>query len=70
MWRPREPLFWLALVFNALSSVMTTVLWVWQPVGGLRLALALLALANTLLGAWALLQLWRKGAPAAGRCPR
>ncbi len=55
------------MVFNALSSVMTTVLWVWQPVGGLRLALALLALANTLLGAWALLQLWRKGSPLAGR---
>lgn len=41
---------------------MTSAVWVLQPQGGLRVALGLLALANTLLGWWLLVRLWRQGA--------
>ena len=59
LWRPRHPLFWLMLLFNALSSVCA---WLMRLPGLAEvgiLLLALLALANMafgLLAAWRLLR--------------
>ncbi len=59
LWRPRHPLFWLMLLFNALSSVCA---WLMRLPGLAEVAillLALLALANMafgLLAAWRLLR--------------
>ncbi|MGS5086425.1 hypothetical protein ACVC7V_07925 [Hydrogenophaga sp. A37] len=63
LWQPRHPLFWLVVVLNLLSSIMTTLLMVLQPQGLLRGVLTALALLNTLAGWWLLARLWRGSAP-------
>lgn len=66
LWQPWNPLFWLMVVFNLLSSAMTTVLWALPADSGLRGWLAALALLNTFAGGWLLARLWRGPAPVSG----
>ena len=59
LWQPRHPLFWLMLVFNALSGLLA---WLSQTLPlpwGLRLVVAVLAIGNGLLGWWALRMMLR-----------
>lgn len=58
LWQPRNPLFWLVLMFNLLSSGMAWFLHLAQPTGVLLLAVTLLALANALAGMVLLWRLW------------
>ncbi len=62
IWQPQRGLFWLMLVFNALSSVLAWTLHLLQPTGGLVVLLTLFALANTAMGWWLLAILWRTSA--------
>ena len=62
VWQPQRGLFWLMLVFNALSSVLAWALHLLQPTGGLLVLLTLLALSNAVMGWWLLSILWRTGA--------
>lgn len=56
LWQPRHPLFWMMLVFNALSSVCTWALRA-LPLNGLGLLLiGTIALLNVACGLWAM---WR-----------
>ncbi|NIM42246.1 MAG: hypothetical protein GTN84_16835 [Hydrogenophaga sp.] len=64
LWQPRKGLFWLVLGFQALSSALVLFIQIHEPPAGVRLALGLLALTNTLLSWWLALRLWREGAPA------
>lgn len=63
IWQPRNGLFWLVVVLQLLSSAFVLFIQIHQPPAGLRLALGLLALGNTLLGWWLLARLWREGPP-------
>jgi len=63
LWQPRNPLFWLMLVFNLLSSTMAWFLHLAQPVGALLLVVTLLALVNALAGMVLLWRLWADTAP-------
>jgi hypothetical protein len=63
LWQPRKGLFWLMLGFQALSSALVLFIQIHEPPPGMRLALGLLALTNTLLSWWLALRLWRDGAP-------
>ena len=60
LWQPREPLFWVVVALNALSSLMTSVLWVLQPKGLLFVVVVTLALLNSVLGLVMLARLWRQ----------
>lgn len=62
VWRPDQPAFWMALLFNGVSSAL--VLWdrYADLDGAAQTALLLLALANSLLGLWWLKRLWQTGA--------
>jgi hypothetical protein len=60
LWQPRKALFWLVLGFNALSTLMVGFIHAVDPPMGLRLAVALLALTNTLIGWWLGVRLWRE----------
>lgn len=62
LWQPHNPLFWLVVLLNLLSSAMTSGLLVWQPQGLLRGVLSGLALTNMLLAWWLLARLWRGSA--------
>jgi uncharacterized membrane protein HdeD (DUF308 family) len=62
IWQPQRGLFWLMLVFNALSSALAWTLHLLQPTGGLLVLLTLFALANTAMGWWLLAILWRTSA--------
>ena len=56
LWQPRNPLFWMALGFNALSSVCTWALRA-LPLNGVGMSLiGTIALLNVACGLWAL---WR-----------
>ena len=56
LWQPRNPLFWMALGFNALSSVCSWALRA-LPLNGLgMLLIGTIALLNVACGLWAL---WR-----------
>jgi hypothetical protein len=59
LFQPRKPLFWVAVAFNLLSAVMVLALHsgVLSPVA--QWVTALLALANNVLGGWAVWRLWR-----------
>jgi hypothetical protein len=59
IWQPQRGLFWLMLVFNALSSALAWALHLLQPTGGLLVLLTLFALANAAMGWWLLAILWR-----------
>jgi hypothetical protein len=62
VWQPQRGLFWLMLVFNALSSVLAWTLHLLQPTGGLLVLITLLALTNAVMGWWLLAILWRTSA--------
>jgi uncharacterized membrane protein HdeD (DUF308 family) len=62
IWQPQRGLFWLMLVFNALSSVLAWALHLLQPTGGLLVVITLLALTNAVMGWWLLAILWRTSA--------
>lgn len=63
LWQPRNPLFWLVLALQLLSSALVLVIQLRDPPAGLRLLLGLLALTNSLLGWWLIARLWREGGP-------
>ena len=63
LWRPDLPAFWLALAFNGLSSVMTTLAHGMEPLATLRLVLTLLALVNVGAGAFWMHRLWVQTKP-------
>ena len=62
VWRPDQPAFWMALLFNGVSSAL--VLWDRHAdlEGSAQTVVLLLALANSLLGLWWLKRLWQTGA--------
>lgn len=69
LWQPRNPLFWMMLAFNVLSSVLG---WMMRalPLNGLGLTLVgVLALGNVLMG---LLAAWRlvQDDPSSKKAPR
>lgn len=66
--QPRSPYFWLMLMFNALTGLLA---WVSQTLPlpwGLRVLVAVLAIANGLLGYWALRLMLRSSGQQT--CPR
>jgi len=63
LWQPRNPLFWLMLLFNGLSSVLGWVLHIAAPQGLWLWLLTLLALCNALAGMGLLWYLWSVSAP-------
>lgn len=67
IWRPDQPAFWMALLFNGVSSVL--VLWDRHADldGMTQTVVLLLALANSVLGLWWLARLWRIDGDSAGR---
>lgn len=59
LWQPGHPLFWLMVVFNALSSACAWLLHTWPLAPAWQIALALVALGNVAAGtlaAWRLLR--------------
>lgn len=64
LWQPRKGLFWLALGFNALASFMSFYLQTREPPTSLALMVALLALTNSLIGAWLTWRLWNDPPPS------
>lgn len=67
IWQPQRGLFWLMLVFNALSSSLAWALHLLQPTGALLVLLTLFALANTAMGWWLLAILWRTNPPPSAK---
>lgn len=63
VWQPRNPLFWLMLAFNGLSSVMAWVLHLAPPTGAMLWGLTVLALGNALAGMGLLWRLWTDAPP-------
>ncbi len=63
LWRPDLPAFWMALVFNGLSSLVTALAHGMEPLSTLRLVLTLLALVNVGAGAFWLHRLWVQTRP-------
>ena len=63
LWRPDLPAFWMALVFNGLSSLVTALAHSMDPASSLRLMLAGLALVNVGAGAFWLHRLWVQTRP-------
>jgi hypothetical protein len=61
LWQPRNPLFWLVLGLNVLSSVLVLGFHTLPLADTPRLLLGLLALVDTLLGWWLLRRLWLEG---------
>ena len=56
LWQPRNPLFWMMLTFNALSSVCTWALRALPLNGAGMLLIGTIALFNVACGLWAM---WR-----------
>ncbi len=52
LYRPRSPQFWLLIVLNLLSSVLSFILRTYDLPVWLMLGLAGFAIANLLLGMW------------------
>ncbi|MFY8125009.1 MAG: hypothetical protein ACOVLL_02500 [Hydrogenophaga sp.] len=59
LYQPRQPLFWMALVFNLLAAIMVMALQLGALSPLAHWLTALLALANNALGGWAVWRLWR-----------
>lgn len=59
LYQPRQPLFWMALVFNLLAAIMVMALQLGALSPLAQWLTAMLALANNALGGWALWRLWR-----------
>lgn len=64
LWQPRNPLFWLMILFNGLSSVLAWVLHLAAPQGWMLLLLTVFALGNALAGIGLLWRLWAESAPS------
>ncbi len=66
LWQPRNPLFWLMIVFNLLSSGLAWLMRTW-PLTAFGLALVgAFALANAVMGLWLA---WRLVSGEGGRDP-
>lgn len=63
LWQPRNPLFWLMVAFNLLSSTMAWFVHLVQPTGAVLLVVTLLALVNALAGMGLLWRLWVETTP-------
>jgi hypothetical protein len=63
LWQPRRGLFWLMLSMQLLSSGIVLFMQITDPPDGLRLALSLMALIDSLLAWWLTVRLWRESAP-------
>lgn len=61
LFQPRNPLFWLMLALNALSSALSWILHNHQLSGAATLVVGFFALANALLGIALALRLMRSG---------
>lgn len=59
LFQPRNPLFWLMIAFNLLSSVLAWVLRTWPLTTAASLVVGLFALANALAGIVLALRLMR-----------
>jgi len=64
LWQPSNPLFWLVIVFNLMSSGMAWALHLLPLQGWWLGLLTLVALLNTVVGSWLLWRLWHETAPA------
>lgn len=64
LWQPRNPLFWLMIFFNGLSSVLAWVLHLAAPQGWMLQLVTVLALGNALAGIGLLWRLWAESAPS------
>jgi hypothetical protein len=53
LWQPRQPLFWLMLAFNLLSSLGAWALRTLPLADAAMWLIALVSLANAVLGMWA-----------------
>lgn len=58
LYQPRQPWFWMALVFNVLAAVMVLALQSGALSPLAQWLTALLALANNGIGGWAVWRLW------------
>lgn len=65
LWQPRRSLFWLIIALQLLSSGIVLFVQTTDPPDGLRLALSLMALIDSLLAWWLTVRLWRESAPVA-----
>jgi hypothetical protein len=63
LWQPRRSLFWLIVALQLLSSGIVLFVQTTDPPDGLRLALSLMALIDSLLAWWLTVRLWRESAP-------
>jgi hypothetical protein len=59
LYKPREPMFWVAVAFNLLGAVMLLALQSGQLTPVAQWLTSLLALSNNALGGWAVWRLWR-----------
>lgn len=66
LYQPRQPLFWMALVFNLFAAIMVMALQLGALSPLAHWLTALLALANNALGGWAVWRLWRGDDVAVG----
>lgn len=62
LFQPRNPLFWLMLVLNGLSSVLSWLLHAHTLTTPVTIMLALFALANAIIGIWLAIRLMRDDA--------
>ncbi len=60
LFQPRNPLFWLMLILNALSSVLSWLIHTRELGTPVTVVLALFALANALIGIWLAIRLMRE----------
>jgi 4-hydroxybenzoate polyprenyltransferase len=61
--QPRNPLFWLMVVLNLLSSLLSWVLHTRELATAPMLVVALFALSNAVLGIWLAVRLMREPLP-------
>mgnify|MGYP000258602587 CR=1 FL=1 len=64
LFQPRNPLFWLMLILNALSSVLSWMLHTREYPTPVLLLLAGFALGNAVLGLWIAVRLMRDPPPS------
>lgn len=60
LFQPRNPLFWLMLILNGLSSLLSWMLHTQDLRTPFVMVLALFALANALIGIWLAIRLMRE----------
>lgn len=59
LWQPRNPMFWIWVILNVLSSVLAWVVHNVELVAAARLVVAVFALTNVVLGLLIMLRLMR-----------